>query len=82
MLATHQFVKKSTYEELKLTMTIRLCGNGPQDGEMSGFEFSLLVTLSETGLPSLPLLLLVWAWPPVDSNGRFLLIWTALISLL
>ena len=40
-------------------MTIRLLGYGPQDGEMSGFELSLLVTLGETWLPSLPLLLLL-----------------------
>eukprot|EP00450_Noctiluca_scintillans_P039930 CAMPEP_0194476812 /NCGR_PEP_ID=MMETSP0253-20130528/641_1 /TAXON_ID=2966 /ORGANISM="Noctiluca scintillans" /LENGTH=97 /DNA_ID=CAMNT_0039315711 /DNA_START=742 /DNA_END=1035 /DNA_ORIENTATION=- len=46
-LVTNQFVKKSMNEELKLTMTIRLCGNGPQDGEMSGFEMSLLANLSD-----------------------------------
>ena len=32
-------------------------GNGPQNGETSGFELPLLVTLGGTWLPSLPLLL-------------------------
>ena len=58
VLTTNQVFKKPTYEGLKLTVTIRWCGNGPQDGETSGFESSLLVILRETRLPSLPLLLL------------------------
>ena len=59
MLVTNQFFKKPTHEGLKLTVTIRWCGNGPQDGETSGLEPSLLVTLSEIRLPSPPLLLLL-----------------------
>ena len=59
VLATNQFVKESTCEELQPSMTLRLCGNGPQDGETSGFELPLLVPLGETWLPSLQLLLLL-----------------------
>ena len=73
VLATNQFVKKSTCEELQLSTTIHFCRNGTQNGEESGFELPLLVTLGETWLPSLPLLLLLLlsGMPPVDSNDVF-----------